>query len=145
MLGALIEEAYKPLPAAQLTDDDDEHDRMLGQRLAAHAYALSTGHPDRYKFLLESAKLRTGARYDPANTALQHLQDPYDVPHEAVEADRLESWRQRARFEHIWRPQTEHHQDLRRDACHRCQALAGEVELWSRKPGASNSRQRGAW
>ena len=72
-------------------------DFLIGVELGRHAKTLPRDHPDREKFVLESARLRAGLTHSPS--ALADLAQPYEIPHEALIAREQAHVSNKQRFE----------------------------------------------
>jgi len=75
--------------------DGQAHNVGVAVELTKHARTLPKGHPDREKFVLESARLMTGGQ----NPALTALTEPYDIPHDRIRAGRQVELDNEARFQ----------------------------------------------
>ena len=99
---ASLTEAYSTtidsIPDSKISEAE-AHDTGVAQELKRHARTMSKDHPDRNKFVLESARLSIGKRSDAEDTALKNLTESYEIPHDLIRARRQAHLENRARFQ----------------------------------------------
>ena len=79
--------------------EEEAHDYGVGMELTRHARTLGRNHPDRSKFLHESARLRIGKRVADPDSVLKNLTEEYEIPHEIVRQRRQVHLDNTTRFE----------------------------------------------
>ena len=98
---ASLAEAVSAPQQSPAMSEDDVHNYGISIELIRHARTLPKDHPDRSKFMLESARLRVGTKPDADDSALKNLTEPYnyDIPHDLIRQRRQAHLDNRARFE----------------------------------------------
>lgn len=83
-----------------MASEEEVHNHMIGTELARYAKSLGPDHPDRNKFVLESARLRAGlGRHDDDKSALDELEEYYEIPHDEIRERRRAHAEGKERFE----------------------------------------------
>ena len=95
---ASLTDAFTPIVPPAKMSDASAHNYGTGVELLRHARTLDANHPDRSKFMLESARLRNGIKVDANDSALKNLVDPYEISHDNIKNRRQTHIDQESRF-----------------------------------------------
>lgn len=81
---AALGEAFTAAQESPAMSENDVHNYGIAMELTRHARTLAKDHPDRSKFILESARLKVGKKNHDYDSALKNLTEPYEIPHDLI-------------------------------------------------------------